>query len=51
MSHNCEGCIEKKKSVHYANEHNHLQPLKHQTNFNYTLISCINTPHSEELLQ
>lgn len=51
MSRNCEGCIEKKKSVHYANEHNHLQPLKHQTNFNYTLISCINTPYSEELLQ
>lgn len=32
-----------RKSAHYANEHNHLQPPKHPTNFNYTLISCINT--------
>lgn len=35
-----------KNSVCYANERNHLQPRKHQTCFNYTLISSINTPHS-----
>lgn len=35
-----------KRTVCYANERNHLQPLKHQACFNYTLISSINTPHS-----
>lgn len=41
-----EGSVSKENSVCYANERNHLQPLKHQTCFNYTLISSINTPHS-----
>lgn len=42
-------CVYKKRSVYYANERNHLQPLKHQARFNYTLISSINTPHSDRV--